>query len=312
MSPLSEALSTVASIWTSVVSCTAPRPLDDAPASVSPIDEELRNAARAAGLADIEGLLQWFAWRDPAVEEYEPSCAFAGRLEHCDALVVCGSAMAAVPIEAADLFVDVLHPAGCNAVVMSGGVGRGTLALWRELVERNLAETFGASWEVGCQPALVSLPTQGVSKPALAADAEVPSELDVRRTYCSEADIMLELFVDRCRARGLEVGFGGDPNAGGGDAGGAARPKMEVEERPRPLVFLETASTNSGANCALSAEALSRAVGLDMAAASVALVQHPQAHRRACLTWEKQFGKRPIGWAPRPTGQGVSVPEMLL
>ena len=50
-----------------------------------------------------------------------------------------------------------------------------------------------------------------MTKPALTATSEVPEDLAERRTYCSEADVMLELFVERCRARGLAVRFGGDP-----------------------------------------------------------------------------------------------------
>jgi len=230
------------------------------------------------------------------------------RLEACDALVVCGSAMACVPIEAADLYVDVLHPAGCCAVVLSGGVGRGTLALWRELVERGHTRMFGWSdpWDVTTQPSQVSLPAQGVTKPALTATSEVPEDLAERRTYCSEADVMLELFVERCRARGLAVRFGGDPMAR--DAAAAASPSPT-----HPTVYLETASTNSGANCALSAQTLA-CVGVHAATAEVALVQHPQAHLRACLTWERQFGRRPIGWTPSPSAlaRGVSREECLL
>ena len=42
-----------------------------------------------------------------------------------------------VPQSAADLFVDVLHPSGCRAVIFTGGVGRETAPLWDELAKVN-------------------------------------------------------------------------------------------------------------------------------------------------------------------------------
>ena len=42
------------------------------------------------------------------------------------ALVVHGCSMVAVPHAAADLFVDVLYPAGCRVIILTGGVGRET------------------------------------------------------------------------------------------------------------------------------------------------------------------------------------------
>ena len=259
-----------------------------------------------ADLPDISAPIHYLAWRDEKLKTYERSSPAATTLESCDALVVCGSAMACVPIEAADLFVDVLVPAGCCAVILSGGVGRGTLAFWRELAERRLTAIFGCAWDAGSQPRSVRLPAQGVTKPVLAATAELPADLAERRAYCSEADLMLELFVEQCRKRGVAVRYGGDPMAA------AATEKVQPPPE-QPTVFLESASTNSGANCALSAQTLAR-VGLDAATAQVALVQHPQAHLRACLTWEKQFGRRPLGWCPRPTEASLDVTtaEMLL
>lgn len=223
--------------------------------------------------------------------------------------------MAAVPQQAADLFVDVLYPAGCRAVVLSGGVGRGTLALWRELAERRLTARFGseAPWAVGTQPARVHLPAQGLSKPVLSSAMEVPSDIEERRSFCSEADVMLELFVARCTERGVDVHFGGDPMAGDLRRGNGGDPSTHSpgEASNAAFAFLESASTNSGANCALSAETLLR-VGVDLDV--VALVQHPQAHRRACLTWHRQRGVPPMGWCPQPTEPqlGVSRDEMLL
>lgn len=296
----------------------------------APSSAPLVAAALDAGIKDIDAPIRWLAWRDEKLEAYEPGMATAmppllelGCAEEtmCHALVVCGSAMASVPVDAASLFVDVLYPAGCRAVVMSGGVGRGTLALWRELVERELTAPFGCSgpWGVGAQPESVHLPTQKRSKPVLSESDGVPDSLEERRRYCSEADIMLELFVAQCRARGLDVRFGGDPMAGGGhlrdenESDVARTPSEDVQSMADAFVYLETASTNSGANCALSAQTLS-ALGFEMATANVALVQHPQAHRRACLTWEKQMGRRPMGWCPAPTEKNlcVSNAEMLL
>lgn len=34
------------------------------------------------------------------------------------------------------------------------------------------------------------------------------------RTHCSEAEIFLEIFVSRCKQRGLSLKFGGDPLSG--------------------------------------------------------------------------------------------------
>jgi len=288
-----------------------------------PSSSPLAAAALAAGIKDIDAPIRWLAWRDKKLEAYEPGMTAippllevgCGDETVCHALVVCGSAMASVPIHAASLFVDVLYPAGCRTVVMSGGLGRGTLALWRELVERELTAPFGwpEPWDVGAQPESVHLSTQKRSKPVLSESDGVPDSLEERRTYCSEADVMMELFVEQCRARGLEVRFGGDPMAGGGHLPDDNESDIAGTPSEDAFIYLETASTNSGANCALSAQTL-RALGFDMATVNVALVQHPQAHRRACLTWEKQMGWRPMGWCPAPTEENLSVSnaEMLL
>lgn len=275
-------------------------------------------AARAVGLHDLDAPLRWLAWRDDRLACYEPPRSrfplpgsnTPPKIVSCHALVVCGSAMAAVPLDAADLFVDVLHPAGCRTVVLSGGVGRGTLALWRELVEKDLASRFASGWAVDTQPPRVILEAQGrKEKAVLAATDDVPQELFERRHFCSEADIMLELFVSRCRQRGVDVQFGGDPLVDAVDS----HASQAEQERKGAFVYLETASTNSGANCALSAQTLSL-VGVDVEKGEIALVQHPQAHMRTCLTWEKQRGKRPIGWCSRPSEdvENVSTSEMLL
>lgn len=226
----------------------------------------------AAGLADLQAPIDWLAWRDSRVEGYEPprnrGDAAAARVvdspspppppmgasgvSSCHALVVCGSTMAEVPIDVADLFVDVLHPAGCQTVVLSGGVGRGTLSLWRELVEKGLAHEFTAvGWPGDTQPASVALRAQGGEKPVLAAADDVPQDLAERRRFCCEADVMLELFCRQVERRGMEVRFGGDPMADGRDLRATAEGEA-ARSRGVAFVYLESASTNSGANCQLS------------------------------------------------------------
>lgn len=103
--------------------------------------------------------------------------------------------------------------------------------------------------------------------------------------------------------------FGGDPNAAAAEPGAQA----DTPLGSTAFAYLESASTNSGENCVLSAQTLRR-LGHDVQVANVALVQHPQAHRRACLTWEKQFERSPMGWCPRATEANLSVSnaEMLL
>ena len=272
-------------------------------------------------MSDDDALLGYLAWRDERLAGYDDYAQEpCGELKQkpctaCDALLVFGSAMACVPIGAADLFVDVLYPAGCRTVVMSGGVGRGTLALWRELAERRLTARFGCDepWPVNGQPAAVQLPAQSLSKPVLAAADVVPSEASKRLRYCSEADIMLELFVDRCKQRGVSARYAGDPMASVGESADEVMSCHDPSDGAGARVYLESASTNSGENCALSAQTLA-SLGIDATTAAVAIVQHPQAHLRACLTWEKQLGKLPMGWCPRPSSHslGVSDDEMLL
>ena len=43
------------------------------------------------------------------------------------------------------------------------------------------------------------------------------------------------------------------------------------------------------------------------------MVQQPQLHHRTLLTWEKQTGRRPLGWTVRPTpaATGRSNAEMV-
>lgn len=158
--------------------------------------------------------------------------------------------MVAVPQGAADLFVDVLHPAGCRCVILTGGVGRETPPLWRELAERGLAGLFcgeaDAAWAAGTLPAQVVLHTQGGRvKPVLdRVDLAMPPE-ELRR-YCSEADVFLEVFCARCAERGLPLHFGGNPMAG------ELHPPAEGTDpqavHARPAVFIETASTHTGTN----------------------------------------------------------------
>lgn len=104
--------------------------------------------------------------------------------------------------------------------------------------------------------------------------------------------------------------FGGDPNADKTEPGVA---QADTSSGNPAFAYLESASTNSGENCALSAQTL-RKLGHHVEVANVAIVQHPQAHKRACLTWERQFGRPPMGWCPRATeaNLGVSNAEMLL
>ena len=101
---------------------------------------------------------------------------------------------------AADLFVDVLHPAGCRVVLLTGGVGRETPPLWGELRARKLTALFGYDepWARGTLPPHVSLPLQGVEKKPVLSSVELTMPPDELRAYCSEADVFLELFAARC------------------------------------------------------------------------------------------------------------------
>ena len=49
------------------------------------------------------------------------------------------------------------------------------------------------------------------------------------------------------------------------------------------------------------------------ASSTLVVVQQPQLHLRTCLTWEKQTGRRPLGWTIQPTESAVgrSVAEQL-
>lgn len=297
----------------------------------------LYSAAREAGLPDPTAPLRWLAWRDERVENYDPPQS-ALSLEHkptslfracwpapaatrasgvaglprVDALIVAGCAMVCIPIGAADFFVDVLYPGGCRVVVLSGGLGRGTLPLWRELTEKKLTKLFGASepWQPGTQPESVTLPSQGTTKPVLDGFDVAHMPPEQVRSYACEADVFLELFCERCAVRGLEVVFGGNPMA---DGDGWSQTQQHSEAQTSAYVYLETASTNTGANVQFSRNTLAK-VGVELEGATCAVVQHPQAHRRTCLTWQKQVGSPPLGWTLRPTPQdlGVSEAEMLL
>ena len=95
-------------------------------------------SASVALVANATNALNYLAWRDEQLASYsgksfyDPVEAGGVILEsptakqiwpRADALVVHGNSMVAVPLAAADLFVDVLHPAGCRTVLLTGGVG---------------------------------------------------------------------------------------------------------------------------------------------------------------------------------------------
>lgn len=266
-------------------------------------------------LLDCQLVLEWLAWRDqrlaydpPTGEDKVSSSCLSG--PRVDALVIHGSSFTSCPIGAADLFIDMLHPAGCRHVLLTGGVGRETPPLWDELAERGLTAQVGWNkpWACGLPPPQVDLPTQGVRGKKVLAGVDLAMEPERLREFCTEADVFLELFVSRCHARGLHVSFGGNPmaqqttalpSAGEPEVGGAAR------------VYLETASTHTGTNVEYSRATLA-AIGFGPDA-ELAVVQQPQLHMRTCLTWEKQTGKRPLGWTVRPTeaATGRSTSEML-
>ena len=193
----------------------------------------------AAKALRIKDALEWLAWRDPRLRDYDGPGDQVVPVA-VDALVVHGCSMVAVPQRAADLFVDVLHPAGCNVVVLTGGVGRETPPLWRELAEREMYLIFERSWGSEAPPPHVALPTQGVgSKPVLDGfDLTMPPEK--LREFCSEADLFLEIFSARCKERGLLLTFGGNPMRDGG----AAAPGRHA----KPTIYVETASTHTGTN----------------------------------------------------------------
>ena len=85
----------------------------------------------------MDAPLAYLARRSPSLADYDPppapalaaSWTFQGSVPA--ALVVHGCSMVAVPHSAADLFVDVLYPAGCHVIILTGGVGRDAAALER-------------------------------------------------------------------------------------------------------------------------------------------------------------------------------------
>lgn len=271
-------------------------------------------AASKRLMDDCIQVLDWLAWRHERLSAYEPPSspleAQQRRQQQApsdvkvDALVVHGCSMVAVPLGAADLFVDVLHPAGCHDVVLTGGVGRETPPLWDELAKRNMTALFGwctAPWQCGSPPDSVTLPSQGGLRKDVLKTVDLEMDAAALRCFCTEADIFLELFVARCRERGLPVSFGGNPNADGCGTKLAG-----------PRVFLETASTHTGTNVEFSRLTLAK-LGLGGVAPTVAVVQQPALQRRTCLTWEKQTGVQPVGWTVRPTESslGRSAAELL-
>lgn len=209
--------------------------------------------------AALAAPLNYLAFRNPSLALYEqkagplnPKLALGPWLPasmRCQALVICGSAMTAVPMQAADLFVDVLYPAGCRTVILTGG-GLCNLALCNDLVERELTAAVGTKepWPIGTQPKTVTLQKQGVSKPVLEASAAVPTSAEERQRFCSEADVMLELFVLRCSRRGLDVHFGGDETST--DDGSLSSPSSV------PRAYVERTSQTTGAKALVHIEAM--------------------------------------------------------
>ena len=251
----------------------------------------------------MEAPLAYLARRSPSLADYDPpptpALATSWTLQGSvpSALVVHGCSMVAVPHAAAALFVDVLYPAGCRIIVLTGGVGRETPPLWRELVDRGLTALFADEpWARDEAPADVILRTQGgLTKPVLnRVDLEMPpNEL---RQYCAEADIFLEIVCSRCRERGLPLRFGGNPMSG----------EWSRPDGTHPFIYIETASTHTGTNVTFSAATL-ELLGLS-APPSVVVVQQPQLHMRTTLTWEKQTGVAPLAWTPRPTEAALGRP----
>ena len=229
-----------------------------------------------------------------------------------------GCSFTSVPLGAADLFVDVLQPAGCRNVIITGGIGRETPPLWDELAARGLWGCFGwdQPWPRGRPPAHVYLPSQANKRKPVLEGFDLEMKAEELRAYCSEADVFLELFAARCESRGLHVTFAGNPmeiqsrrNMRHGHM------KAASEDGPHFLgtrIFLETASTHTGTNVEYTRSTLA-AIGLGPSV-DVAVVQQPQLQRRTCLTWEKQTGKRPVGWTVRPNEAataGHSMAEQL-
>ena len=260
-------------------------------------------------------VLRYLAWRHERLAHYDPAwrAIAMGVRPLVDALIVHGSSFVACPLGAADLFVDVLYPAGCRTVLLTGGVGRETPPLWTELVDRGLTGLFSTQpWSREHPPHEVELRSQRVRKPVLdGVDLQMAPE--ALRQYASEADVFLELFVSRCRERGLlDVVFGGNPMAEEGRAGRAPqRAGGGAAHGATARVYLETASTHTGTNVEYSRQTLAM-LGLGTCP-TLAVVQQPQLQLRTCCTWEKQTGARPLGWTVRPSpgATGRSTVEML-
>jgi hypothetical protein len=276
-------------------------------------------AASARLVADATTVLEFLAWRSECLCHYNPPeeqpPPRAGNDDDAlpiqvDAMVVHGNSMAAVPLGAADLYCDLLVRAGCKTVLLTGGVGRETPPLWTELADRGLTAPFAdAPWPRDTPPSHVRLPCQNVTKPVLQG-VDLTIAPDDLRQYASEADVFLELFVARCRERGVHVAFGGNPMA---DQPASAAPPPSTQPGPAtPRVFLETASTHTGTNVEFSRASLAM-LGVEASSSNIVVVQQPALHLRTCLTWEKQTGRRPLGWTVRPTegAVGRSVAELL-
>ena len=243
-------------------------------------------AASARLVADATTVLEFLAWRseclchyNPPEEQPPPRAGNDDALPiQVDAMVVHGNSMAAVPLGAADLYCDLLVRAGCKTVLLTGGVGRETPPLWTELADRGLTAPFAdAPWPRDTPPSHVRLPCQNVTKPVLQG-VDLTIAPDDLRQYASEADVFLELFVARCRERGVHVAFGGNPMA---DQPASAAPPPSTQPGPAtPRVFLETASTHTGTNVEFSRASL--ALSLATAAILRPNATEAAARRRGC------------------------------
>ena len=246
-------------------------------------------------MEDLVKVLRWLAERHPSLADYEPPGKILRAVAagpRVDALVVHGCSMVAVPSGAADLFVDVLHPAGCRAVVLTGGVGRETLPLWAELAERNLTALFGVSWASNAPPSHVVLPAQGGATKPVLDGFNVNTPPEVLREYASEADVFLEIFLARCRERGLHVEWW---KLLAGDATTVPGTAIDSVAREYP----QTAPTHTGTN-------VSSAAGPRVTGQRLRWWGHSSLRLTGtCATWQKQLGVAPIGWTlyrTRPDG----------
>lgn len=271
-------------------------------------------------MTDTEAL-NYLARRSPSLAQYEPPPAqppaggwhWEGAVPQ--ALVVHGCSMAAVPQAAADLFVDVLYPAGCRTILITGGVGRETPPLWKDLHQRGMTSLFAHEpWEPDATPTAAILRTQGSEiKPVLDhVDLDMPP--NKLRQYCTEADVFLEIICARCRERGLKLRFGGNPMVTQATHTlnllecGNLRVKC-VSAEGDPCIYIETASTHTGTNVEYSRTSLKLLLGEEaLATPSVVVVQQPQLHLRTTLTWEKQTGVAPLAWTLQPTEAAVGRP----